>query len=137
MNKVSENNKKMFTIEVVEDEETLRNVLRDKLTLEGFNVIEAKNGEEGLETALSMHPDLILLDIVMPKMDGITMMQKLRQQNEWGKKIPIILLTNLSADDEKINKAIAEYEPAYYIVKSNWSIGDLVDKIRERLSRVS
>lgn len=135
MSQESNNNKKMFTIEVVEDEATLRNVLRDKLTLEGFSVIEAKDGEEGLEIALSMHPNLILLDIVMPKMDGITLMKKLRQENEWGKKVPIILLTNLSADDEKINKAIAEYEPAYYLVKSNWSIGDLVDKIKERLSR--
>jgi two-component system response regulator MprA len=120
---------------VVEDDVSLQGVLRDKFTLEGFSVIEAKDGEEGLAVALREHPDIILLDIIMPKMDGLTMMKKLRQMDEWGKRVPIILLTNLSADDEKINWAIAENEPAYYLVKSNWSISDLVDKVNERLSR--
>ncbi len=129
------NNKKLLVIEEVEDETSLREVIRDKFSLEGFKVIEAKNGEEGLEMALREHPDLILLDILMPKMDGITMMKKLRTTNEWGKKVPIILLTNLSADDENINKAILENEPAYYLVKSNYTIDELVGKIRERLSQ--
>ena len=127
--------KKILVIEEVEDDASLRNVLHDKLYHEGFSVLEARNGEEGLATALREHPDLILLDIIMPKMDGITMMKKLRQTNEWGKQVPIILLTNLSPVDDKINQAIADNEPAYYLVKSNWSIEDLVEKIRERLSR--
>jgi two-component system response regulator MprA len=127
--------KKILVIEVIEDEQSLRNALRDKLVREGFVMLEAENGEEGLAIALREHPDLILLDIIMPKMDGITMMKKLRSENEWGKQVPIILLTNLSADDEKINQAITENEPAYYLVKSNWTINDLIDKIRERLSR--
>lgn len=127
---------KILVIEAVEDDTSLRNVLRDKLSLEGFSVLEAKDGEEGLAVALKEQPDLILLDILMPKMDGITMMKKLRQTNEWGKKVPIILLTNLSADDEKINQAVAENEPAYYLTKSNYTISDLIAKIRERLSRV-
>jgi DNA-binding response OmpR family regulator len=131
----SNNNKKILVIEAVEDDATLRNALRDKFTAEGFKVIEARDGEEGLSTALSLRPDLILLDIIMPKMDGITMMKKLRAHNEWGKSVPIILLTNLSADDEKINWAIAKDEPAYYLVKSNWTISDLVGKVKERLSR--
>lgn len=129
------NNKKILVIEEVEDDASLRNVLRDKLDHEGFHVLEAKDGEEGLAMALSEHPDLILLDIIMPKMDGMTMMKKLREANEWGKSVPIILLTNLSADDDKINKAITENEPAYYLVKANYAIGDLVEKIKERLSR--
>ena len=128
-------NKKILVIEEVEDDTSLRKVLRDKFKLEGFNVLEARDGEEGLATALHEHPDLILLDIIMPKMDGITMMKKLRQQDEWGKNVPIILLTNLSANDEKINQAVADNMPAYYLVKSNYTIEDLVDKIRERLSR--
>lgn len=131
----NENNKKILVIEEVEDEASLRNVLRDKFTLEGFSVFEARDGEEGLEIALREHPDLILLDILLPKMDGLTMMQKLREANDWGKKVPIILLTNLSANDERINKAITENEPAYYLVKSDYTMNDLVGKIRERLSR--
>ena len=111
------------------------NALKDKLTREGFATLEAKNGEEGLNVALREHPDLILLDIVMPRMDGITMMKKLRQTDEWGKNVPVILLTNLSADDEKIMRAVTENEPAYYLVKSDHTISDVVEKVRERLSR--
>ncbi len=128
-------NKKILVIEEVEDDLSLRNVLHDKFALEGFGVLEAKDGEEGLAIALREHPDIILLDIVLPKMDGLTMMKKLRETDEWGKNVPIILLTNLSADDDKIMKAITNDTPAYYLVKSNWSIEDLVEKIKERLSR--
>ena len=129
------NNKKILVIEEVEDEKSLRDVLHDKFVNEGFKVLEARDGEEGLATALREHPDLILLDIVMPKMDGLTMMKKLREANDWGKHVPIILLTNLSADDDKIMAAITKNQPAYYLVKSNYTIEDLVEKIRERLSR--
>jgi CheY-like chemotaxis protein len=128
--------KKLLVIESVEDDASLRKVLRDKFTLEGFSVLEAINGDEGLEIALREHPDLILLDIVMSEMDGLTMMKKLRQANEWGKHVPIILLTNLSADDDLINQAVADNEPAYYLVKSNSSVGDILEKVRERLSRI-
>ncbi|OHA24840.1 MAG: hypothetical protein A3D52_02590 [Candidatus Taylorbacteria bacterium RIFCSPHIGHO2_02_FULL_44_36] len=127
--------KKILVIEEVEDEKSLRDVLHDKFVKEGFSVLEARDGEEGLATALRERPDIILLDIIMPKMDGLTMMKKLREGNEWGKKVPIILLTNLSADDDKIMAAITNDEPAYYLVKSNYTIEDLVEKIRERLSR--
>ena len=129
-------NKKILVIEAVEDDTSLRKVLHDKFTAEGFSVLEAGDGEEGLAIAFREHPDLIILDILMPKMDGIKMMQKLRKENEWGKKVPIILLTNLTGDDERINQAITENEPAYFMVKSNWKIGDLVEKVRERLNRI-
>jgi DNA-binding response OmpR family regulator len=135
MTKETQDNKKLLIIEDIEDDASLRNALKDKLAHEGFSVIGAKDGEEGLEIALREHPDLILLDILMPKMDGLMLMKKLREASEWGKNVPIILLTNLSPDDEKINQAITEYAPAYYLVKSNWSISDLVEKIKERLSR--
>ncbi|HEY4515869.1 MAG TPA: response regulator [Candidatus Paceibacterota bacterium] len=127
--------KKVLVIEEIEDDASLRNVLHDKLNLEGFRVLDAQNGASGLAIALREHPDLILLDIKMPDMDGITMMKKLRETNEWGKNVPIILLTNLSPDDEKINQAIADNEPAYYLVKADLKIGDLVEKIKDRLSR--
>lgn len=135
MTNESNNNKKILVIEAIEDDNSLRRALRDKFTREGFNILEAIDGEEGLTIALSEHPDLIVLDILMPKMDGLTMMKKLRQKNEWGKNVPIIFLTNLSADNDKINKAITDYMPAYYLVKSNHTIDDLVEKIKERLSR--
>ena len=126
-----ENKKKIL---VVEDEMSLRNALRDKLGLEGFIVLEAKNGEEGLDVALRDHPDLILLDIIMPKMDGLTMLKKLREDVR-GKNTKVILLTNLS-DNEKVSEALLQgsYD---YLVKSDWKIGDVVAKVRARLSEFS
>ncbi len=119
---------------IIEDEVSLRNALRDKFSREGFFVISANDGETGLSTALKEQPHVILLDVVMPKMDGISMLKKLRLENEWGKNVPVILLTNLGADDEKVMKEIKEDKSAYYLVKSDWPINDLIAKIREILS---
>lgn len=118
---------------IVEDEASLRGALRDKLSLEGFTALEAKNGEEGLAVALRERPDLILLDIVMPKMDGMTMLKKLRAENEWGKSAPVIILTNLTSDNEQRNRDITETEPSYYFVKTDWTLEDILTKIRELL----
>ncbi|KKW10912.1 MAG: Response regulator receiver protein [Parcubacteria group bacterium GW2011_GWA2_49_9] len=125
-------NKKVLL--VTEDEPSLRGALRDTLLGEGFVVLEAVNGVEGVKTALRERPDLILLDILLPKMDGIAMMKTLRGENEWGKNVPIILLTNVSPNDENINKTVAENDPAYYLVKATTSIGEVVERIKERLS---
>lgn len=93
-------------------------------------MLEAKNGEEGLEVALREHPDLILLDIIMPVMDGMTMLARLRE-DLWGKDAKVIMLTNLS-DNEKVAETIAHgtYD---YLVKSDWKLEDVVKKVRERL----
>jgi len=122
---------------IVEDEASQRKALVDKFMREGFSALQAMDGQQGLTIALRERPDLILLDIVMPVMDGMTMMQKVRGENAWGKAVPIILLTNLTGDDERLNRSITENEPAYYLVKSNWTIDDVVGKVRERLSRTS
>lgn len=120
---------------IIEDEVSQRKALVDKFIREGFSVLEARDGEEGLRVALKEQPNIILLDIIMPKMDGMTVMKKLRQENEWGKKVPIILLTNLSSDDDKTMNRIKEDSPAYYLVKANLKIGDLVEKVKEQLAR--
>ena len=121
------NNRKIL---IVEDEVSMRNALRDKLTREGFVVSETKNGQEGLETALREHPDLILLDIIMPVMDGLTMMKKLRE-DAWGKDAKVIVLTNLS-DMEKVAEAI-EQGSFEYLVKSDCNLEDNVKKIHKDL----
>jgi len=86
-------NKKKILI--VEDEEPLKLTLKKKFKNEGFSVLEATNGEDGLKLTQEKKPDLILLDIVMPVMDGMTMLKKLRKQ-DFGKEMPVILLTNLA-----------------------------------------
>lgn len=115
---------------IVEDEAVLRSALRDKLTSNNLIVLEAEDGEEGLKLALSEHPDLILLDLLMPKMDGISMLKRLRQ-DKWGKGVKVIILTNLG-ESEPI-AATVELGASEYIVKSNWQLGDILAKVRGML----
>ncbi|MEI8103717.1 MAG: response regulator [Candidatus Moraniibacteriota bacterium] len=116
---------------IVEDEKSLRRVLRDKLVLEGFTVSEAANGEEGLQMAVEERPDLILLDIVMPKMNGLEMFKRLRE-TPWGKTARAIILTNLGEENEIVT-ALEEGIPDY-LVKKDWSLAHLVEKIRMTIS---
>ena len=119
------------TILIVEDERSLRKALHDKLLLEGFTVLEATDGEAGLALALSKHPHLILLDIIMLKMDGLTMLKKLRE-DDWGKAVPVIMLTNLS-DAAKIAES-QKSNVFDYLVKTDWSLEYVVDKVRQKLN---
>ena len=125
---------KKAKILLIEDDVALEKTLEKKLELENFEVSVAINGKIGLEKALSELPDLILLDILMPVMDGLTMLRKLREINKYGKKVPVILLTNLSAGNEEIIEKIAQTEPAYYFVKVDMVMSDLIKKIKQLLS---
>lgn len=118
------------TILIIEDEEAMRLALRDMIGFEGFSVLEANDGIEGLATALARHPDLILLDILMPKMDGLEMLHKLRKDT-WGKNVPVIVLTNVG-DKEEIAQAV-EGNVFEYFVKTDIKITDVIAKIKERL----
>lgn len=103
--------------------------LEKKFTQEGFVVLKAQNGEEGLRVALKEHPDLILLDIIMPVMGGMEMLGELRL-DVWGKKVPVILLTNLNEPLMKNPLIVGEND---YIVKANWSIENIVKTVKEKL----
>lgn len=116
---------------IVEDEAPLRNAISDILSFEGFTVFQAKNGQEGLDTALVEHPDLILLDLMMPVMDGLTMLEKLRTEPTYGEQAAVILLTNIN-DPEKVAQA-TEAGSYDFLVKSDWNIEDVVKKIKSRL----
>ena len=122
---------KKHRILVVEDEAPLRQVLKDNLEEEGFEVIDASNGAAGLKLAAKHRPDLILLDILMPQMDGMTMMEKFRT-TKGGSRVPIMLLTNLAAD-KKIIKSLIKYMPVYYFDKSSRTIAEIITRIKARL----
>jgi len=120
----------MQKILIVEDEELLVKALKKKLEKEAFEIFVARDGIEGLDAAKAHAPDLILLDIVMPRMDGITMLAKMRKE-DWGKDIPVIILTNLSSDEK-----MAESEAQgvnQYLVKTNWGIDEIIEKIKDKL----
>lgn len=120
------------TVLVIEDEKSLRNAIVDMLHLKNFLCLEARNGREGVELAHSKHPDLILLDIIMPEMDGITALKKIRT-NSWGKTVPIIVLTNLSETNGQFTDDLAQQTITHYLIKSDWKLHDIVKKIEEIL----
>ena len=117
---------------IIEDEKDIREAIAEMLSRNNFMPIEAKGGKEGVELALSKHPDLILLDLLMPEVDGITALKEIRA-DKWGVDVPVIILTNLSATSEKMVKEMVEYKPAYYLIKSDWKLYDVVKKIKEIL----
>lgn len=120
-------NKKIL---VIEDEATLQKALTEYLTEEKFEVVGALDGEEGVEKAETEMPDLILLDIILPKMDGFKVLEEIKS-NEKTKKIPVILLTNLESAED-IQKAF-EKGATTYLVKSDYKLEDVVSKIKETL----
>jgi two-component system, OmpR family, alkaline phosphatase synthesis response regulator PhoP len=124
--------KEKYKIAVIEDEKIMSKSLVGELEDAGFDVITAFDGERGLQLILKEKPDLVLLDIIMPKMDGMTMMKKLRKYVGYGTNVPIILLTNLNAND-KIMGGITQDEPSYYLVKSDYTVADVVEKVRRSL----
>jgi two-component system OmpR family response regulator len=119
-------NKKIL---VVEDDENFRSILEIKFISEGFFVVVAKDGEEGMVVAEREKPDLIFLDIEMPNMDGLTMAKKLKESNV---KVPIIFLTNMK-DDEHISDAIEIVPETEYIVKADLNIDDIVERAKKKL----
>lgn len=120
------------TILVVEDEKMLRDAVVDILRLKNFLPLEARNGDEGVERAFKKHPDLILLDLIMPAMNGLTALKKIRQDT-WGKKVPIIILTNMSATKEQPVDDVATNKSTQYLIKSDWKLHDIVKKIEKTL----
>ncbi|HET7099389.1 MAG TPA: response regulator [Patescibacteria group bacterium] len=119
----------MKKILIVEDELAYLKLLNNQLTKNGYKVVEAKNGKEGLLVAEKEHPDAIILDIRMPVMSGIEMLTKLRKSN-YGKTANVIILTNLEPDDE-ILRSVLEDQPTYYLMKSDIHITDLINKINK------
>ncbi len=117
---------------IIEDEPPMRDAISDTLKQHAFSVLTSDNGKDGLSVALSNHPDLILLDIFMPKMDGLSMLETLRNDG-WGQTVPVIILTNLNPDADQTIKTILEHKPAFYLIKSNVTLEAIVSKIKEVL----
>jgi DNA-binding response OmpR family regulator len=117
---------------IVEDEEILLTALSEELKQEGFIVVGAKDGQEGVEKAQAEKPDLVLLDLVMPRLDGIGALKAMKDNAEI-REIPVVILTNLS-DYDKISDALS-LGAMDYLVKANYRLEDLVNKIKTVLER--
>ena len=113
---------------VIEDETPLQDALTDALTFEGYKVLSAFNGEEGLALIKKNKPDLVLLDIMMPVMNGMDVLKEMRSTPEYA-TTPVLLLTNINSV-ELIAQGM-EYDIAGYIIKSDWSLEKLKADIKK------
>ncbi len=101
---------------IIEDEQTILKMLVEKFMLEGLEAIAAIVGVQGLELAFSKHPDIILLDIIMPRMSGLEVLEKLRN-DPWGASVPVIMLTNV--DDGSYVDRANTFHVSRYLTKIN------------------
>lgn len=120
----------MNHILIVEDEEFLVRALKDNFESEGCSVDSAVNGDEAIERIKKQRPDIILLDLLMPKRDGFYVLEEVRKSPEW-KLIPMIVLSNLGGDAE-IKRAL-EMGADDYFVKSQHPIEEVIEKVKEYL----
>lgn len=117
---------------IVEDDSFLLSMYAAKFSLENFEVITAEDGEKGLKLAFKELPDIILLDIFLPKKDGFDVLKELKE-DEGTKKIPVILLTNLSQKSEieqGLNMGAEDY-----LIKAHFMPSEVVEKIKKTLSK--
>jgi DNA-binding response OmpR family regulator len=112
---------------LVEDDEFLAELYATKLNLEGFEVFLAVDGEKGLRMIKEKNPDLVLLDIILPKMDGFEILKNMKISKDL-KNIPVILLTNLSQKDE-VKKGL-ELGANDYLIKAHFMPSEVVKKIK-------
>jgi CheY-like chemotaxis protein len=120
----------MKKILFIEDEEILIHLLNKKLTQEGYEVFIARNGLEGLEKMKETKPDLILLDILMPKMGGLEVMEEM-QKNEELKKIPVVVISN-SGQPVEIDR-IQKLGAKDWLIKTEFNPQEVIEKIKKHI----
>jgi DNA-binding response OmpR family regulator len=123
--------KTLKRILLVEDDDSLASVYETRLQAEGFDVRRVANGEDALATALTYKPDLVLLDVMMPKVSGFDVLDILRNTPETA-NLKVVMLTALSQDSDK--ERAQQLGANEYLVKSQVVIADVIDKIREQLT---
>jgi DNA-binding response OmpR family regulator len=121
----------MTKIAIIEDDPAISQMYLMKFETDGFDVQMANNGKRGVALVESFLPDLILLDLQMPEMDGTAALEIIRK-NDWGKTIPVIILTNIG--EEEAPKRLKDLGVHSYIVKANLTPRQVVDHVKEALN---
>ena len=115
---------------LVEDDKMIIDMYTLKFSQEGYDIVQAENGKDGLELAKKNIPDIILLDIILPQMDGFTVLKELKADDS-TKNIPVVLLTNLGQDGD-VKKGL-ELGAKDYLIKANFTPSQVVDKVKSVL----
>lgn len=124
-----ENTSKKQKVLLVEDNETFRKVIKNAMMIEGFEVYEAENGQLGLEQALKNHPDLMVIDLYMPVMDGMKMLEAVKVSEDL-KEIPVLMVTNVQEELENAVKHGAEEA----LLKTSLTPRQLIEVCRKHLT---
>ena len=120
----------MTKIAIIEDDPVISQMYRMKFESDGFEVQLALNGEQGISLVESFNPDIVLLDLQMPVMDGEEALSIIRSK-PWGKKIPVIILTNVGL--EEAPKSLKTMGVESYIVKANLTPRQVVQQVKDAL----
>ena len=120
----------MKKILIVEDEKILGEMYQDKFIQEGFDAVLVDSAEEGIKTVPKAKPDLILLDILLPRTNGIGFMEWLKKEKDFS-SIPVVAFSNY--DDPKTKKEAAELGIKDYLIKTNYTPQEIVEKIKSYL----
>ena len=118
------------TVLIVEDEQSMQRALKNKLEHSGYTVVTANDGEGAVDALRSAKPDLVLLDLIMPKLDGISVLRQMKADDAL-RGIPVVILTNLSSGD-KVAEAM-QLGTFDFLVKANYSLDDVLKKVNDRL----
>lgn len=122
----------MSKIAIIEDDPVINQMYRMKFESEGFDVQVAENGAAGVEMVKTFAPDLVLLDLQMPEMDGAEALAKIRKES-WGKTLPVIILTNLG--EEEAPKSLRALGIHSYIVKADLTPRQVVERAQSALAQ--
>jgi DNA-binding response OmpR family regulator len=115
---------------IIEDEPTHLNIMRTKLEKNGYEVLVATNGADGLKGIKENKPDLVLLDIILPQMDGFTVLEKMKEENI---KTPVVIISN-SGQPVEVDRAL-KLGAKDYLVKAQFSPVDVIKKVEENLHK--
>jgi DNA-binding response OmpR family regulator len=122
---------RLMKIAIIEDDQAISQMYRLKFETEGYQVETASNGKLGLELAESMRPDVILLDLMMPEMNGDEMLAKLRQ-TDWGKAVKVIILTNMG--EQEAPDSVKHLNVLRFIVKAEMTPRQVAEMVNEELA---
>jgi len=118
------------TILIVEDDKFLRDLIVQKLMKEGFDTVEAVDGEQGVEKVKETKPNLVLLDLILPGMDGFEVLAKIKEDPLLS-EIPVIILSNLGQRDD-IEKGL-KLGAADYLIKAHFTPGEVIEKVKSTM----
>ncbi len=121
----------MIKIAIVEDDQVISQMYRIKFEADGFDVETAENGKLGLDLVKEMKPNMVLLDLMMPEMNGDEMLAQMRQ-SDWGKDIPVIILTNMG--EAEVPKEVMDMGVKKVILKADMTPKQVVDLVKKQLS---